>query len=109
MGYVITSSKKAVYTALVGNLGIAVAKLIAAILTGSIAMLVRHFIHCLIRLTKYSFSLESRQVARLPTESHPFGYGIAGIISILFGIAGIISLQHGFSSLVMYNSSYPEC
>ena len=35
----ITSSKKAVYTALVGNLGIAVAKLIAAILTGSIAML----------------------------------------------------------------------
>jgi ATP-dependent DNA ligase len=36
---VVTGSKKAVYTALVGNLGIAIAKLIAAILTGSIAML----------------------------------------------------------------------
>ena len=38
--------------------------------------------------------------SKAATESHPFGYGIAGIISILFGIAGIISLQHGFSSLV---------
>jgi len=36
---VITGSKKAVYTALIGNLGIAIAKLIAATLTGSIAML----------------------------------------------------------------------
>jgi divalent metal cation (Fe/Co/Zn/Cd) transporter len=35
---VVRSSKKAVYAALFGNLGIAIAKLIAAILTGSTAM-----------------------------------------------------------------------
>jgi divalent metal cation (Fe/Co/Zn/Cd) transporter len=34
-----TGSKKAVYAALAGNLGIAIAKLIAAIMTGSTAML----------------------------------------------------------------------
>ena len=53
---VVTGSKKAVYTALVGNLGIAVAKLIAAILTGSIAMLAE---------TLHSFSDTFNQVLLL--------------------------------------------
>jgi cation diffusion facilitator family transporter len=72
---VVTGSKKAVYTALVGNLGIAIAKLIAAILTGSIAMLAE---------TLHSFSDTFNQVLLLigiktstkaATEPHPFGYG----------------------------------
>jgi cation diffusion facilitator family transporter len=103
---VVTGSKKAVYTALVGNLGIAVAKLIAAILTGSIAMLAE---------TLHSFSDTFNQVLLLfgiktstkaATERHPFGYGKEQffwsfiVATMLFGISGFISLQQGFSSLM---------
>jgi cation diffusion facilitator family transporter len=116
MGYVITSSKKAVYTALVGNLGIAVAKLIAAILTGSIAMLAETLHSLSDTFNQVLLLIGIKTSSKAATESHPFGYGkeqffwsfivatmlfgIAGIISILFGIAGIISLQHSFSSLL---------
>ncbi|HEY4680716.1 MAG TPA: cation transporter, partial [Nitrosarchaeum sp.] len=34
----VTSSKKAVYAALFGNLGIAISKFVAAIMTGSVSM-----------------------------------------------------------------------
>lgn len=60
----VTSAKKAVYTALVGNLGIAIAKFTAAVITGSVGMLaetIRYRIH----LTKYCSLLESRQVPNL--------------------------------------------
>jgi cation diffusion facilitator family transporter len=103
---VVTGSKKAVYTALVGNLGIAIAKLIAAILTGSIAMLAE---------TLHSFSDTFNQVLLLigiktstkaATERHPFGYGKEQffwsfiVATMLFGISGFISLQQGFGSLM---------
>jgi cation diffusion facilitator family transporter len=103
---VVTGSKKAVYTALVGNLGIAIAKLIAAILTGSTAMLAE---------TLHSFSDTFNQVLLLigiktstkaATERHPFGYGKEQffwsfiVATMLFGISGFISLQQGFSSLM---------
>ena len=102
----VTGSKKAVYTALVGNLGIAIAKLVAAILTGSIAMLAE---------TLHSFSDTFNQVLLLigiktstkaATERHPFGYGKEQffwsfiVATMLFGISGFISLQQGFSSLM---------
>jgi cation diffusion facilitator family transporter len=103
---VVTGSKKAVYTALVGNLGIAIAKLIAAILTGSIAMLAEAL---------HSFSDTFNQVLLLigiktstkaATERHPFGYGKEQffwsfiVATMLFGISGFISLQQGFGSLM---------
>ena len=102
----VTGSKKAVYTALVGNLGIAIAKLIAAILTGSIAMLAE---------TLHSFSdtfnqgpllIGIKTSTKAATERHPFGYGKEQffwsfiVATMLFGISGFISLQQGFSSLM---------
>ena len=99
------SSKRAVYAALFGNLGIAIAKLIAAFLTNSSAMWSE---------TYHSFSDTFNQVlllvgiktsSRVPTERHPFGYGKEQffwsfiVATLLFGISGILSFEKGFSSI----------
>lgn len=98
------TSKKAVYAALFGNLGIAIAKLIAALLTNSSAMWSE---------TYHSFSDTFNQVllligiktsSRVPTERHPFGYGKEQffwsfiVATLLFGISGILSFEKGFAS-----------
>lgn len=102
----VSGSKKAVYAALAGNLGIAIAKLIAAIITGSTAMLAE---------TLHSFSDTFNQVLLLvgiktstktATERHPFGYGKEQffwsfiVATLIFGISGILSLEQGFNSLL---------
>jgi divalent metal cation (Fe/Co/Zn/Cd) transporter len=46
-------SKKAVYAALDGNLGIAISMLIAAVFTGSVSMWPRPCIHSQIHLARY--------------------------------------------------------
>ena len=99
------TSKKAVYAALFGNLGIAIAKLIAALLTNSSAMWSE---------TYHSFSDTFNQVllligiktsSRVPTERHPFGYGKEQffwsfiVATLLFGISGILSFEKGFASI----------
>ncbi len=99
------SSKRAVYAALFGNLGISIAKLIAALLTNSSAMWSE---------TYHSFSDTFNQVllligiktsSRVPTERHPFGYGKEQffwsfiVATLLFGISGILSFEKGFSSI----------
>ena len=99
------SSKKAVYAALFGNLGIAIAKLIAATLTGSTAMWAE---------TYHSFSDTFNQVLLLvgiktsikpASERHPFGHGKEQffwsfiVATMLFGISGVLSFEQGFTSL----------
>ena len=99
------SSKRAVYAALFGNLGISIAKLIAALLTNSSAMWSE---------TYHSFSDTFNQVllligiktsSRVPTERHPFGYGKEQffwsfiVATLLFGISGILSFEKGFASI----------
>ena len=71
----ITNSKKAVYTALVGNLGITVAKLIAAILTGSIAMLAETLHSLSDTFNQVLLLIGIKTSSKAATESHPFGYG----------------------------------
>jgi len=99
-------SKKAVYAALFGNLGIAISKLIAALMTGSTSMWAE---------TYHSFSDTFNQVLllvgirtskRQVTERHPFGYGKEQffwsfiVATLIFGISGILSLEQGLSSLL---------
>jgi cation diffusion facilitator family transporter len=101
----VAGSKKAVYAALFGNLGIALAKLVAAIMTGSSAMWSETF---------HSFSDTFNQVlllvgiktsAKVPSERHPFGFGKEQffwsfvVATLLFGISGILSLEKGFTSI----------
>jgi cation diffusion facilitator family transporter len=103
----VSGSKKAIYAALFGNLGIAIAKLMAAILTGSTAMWAETF---------HSFSDTCNQVllligiktsTRAATERHPFGYGKEQffwsflVATMLFGISGVLSLQQGATSLLV--------
>lgn len=98
-------SKKAVYAALFGNLAIAIAKLMAAIFTGSSAMWAE---------TYHSFSDTMNQVllligikssTRPATETHPFGYGKEQffwsflVSTMIFGISGVLSLQQGLDGL----------
>ena len=102
----VTSSKKAVYTALAGNLGIAVAKLIAAILTGSIAMLAETLHSMSDTFNQVLLLIGIKTSVKAATERHPFGYGKEQffwsfiVATMLFGISGFISLQQGFSSLI---------
>jgi len=99
-------SKKAVYAALLGNLGIAIAKLLAALYTGSSAMWAE---------TYHSFSDTMNQVllligikssSRPASERHSFGYGKEQffwsflVSTMIFGISGVLSLQQGLESLL---------
>jgi cation diffusion facilitator family transporter len=103
---VVRSSKKAVYAALFGNLGIAIAKLIAAIITGSTAMFAEtlHSISDTFNQVLLLFGIKTSTKAA--TERHPFGYGKEQffwsfvVATMLFGISGILSLQQGFDSLL---------
>ena len=113
--YMVRSSKKAVYAALFGNLGIAIAKLIAAILTGEHSNVRRNATTLFrIHLTKSLLLFGIKTSTKAPTEQHPFGYGKEQffwsfvVATMLFGISGILSLQRGFGSLLSSDASYPE-
>jgi cation diffusion facilitator family transporter len=103
---VIRSSKKAVYAALFGNLGIAIAKLIAAILTGSTAMFAETLHSISDTFNQVLLLIGIKTSTKAATEQHPFGYGKEQffwsfvVATMLFGISGILSLQQGFGSLL---------
>jgi cation diffusion facilitator family transporter len=103
---VVRSSKKAVYAALFGNLGIAIAKLIAAILTGSTAMFAETLHSISDTFNKVLILIGIKTSTKAATEQHPFGYGKEQffwsfvVATMLFGISGILSLQQGFGSLL---------
>ena len=98
-------SKKAVYAALFGNFGIAVAKFLGALFTGSTAMMAEAY---------HSFSDTFNQVLLLigldmsskgESDKHQFGrskeqfFWSFMVATMLFGVSGILSFQHGWDSL----------
>ena len=97
--------KKSNICCFIWKLGIAISKLVAAILTGSTSMWAE---------TYHSFSDTFNQVLLLVgiktskkqvSEKHPFGYGKEQffwsfiVATLIFGISGVLSLEQGFSSL----------
>lgn len=98
-------SKKAIYSALFGNLGIAIAKLVAAVFTGSTAMWAETYHSFSDTFNQVLLLIGIRTSARAANERHPFGYGKEQffwsflVATMLFGISGVLSLQQGATSL----------
>lgn len=99
-------SKKAVYAALFGNLGIAVTKFIAAFFTGSAAMWAEAYHSSSDTFNQVLLVVGIKRSARAPTDRHQFGYGKEMffwsfiVATLLFGISGVLSIENGLSSLI---------
>ena len=99
------SSKLAIYSALIANFLIAITKFIAAVVTGSSAM-VSEGIHSLVDTTNEILLLLGMKKSKKPAdENRPFGYGKelyfwSFIVSILiFSVGGGISFYEGITHL----------
>ena len=98
-------STRAVVTALGANLGIAVSKFVAAVLTGSSSMLAEG-VHSVADSTNQALLLiGGRRARRQASALHPFGYAreryiYAFLVSIvLFTLGGLFALYEGYQKL----------
>jgi cation diffusion facilitator family transporter len=102
-------SKKAVYAALFGNLGVAISKFIAAIFTGSAAMWAEAYHSASDTFNQILLLFGMKTSTKAASYQHQFGYGrdlffwSFIVATMLFGISGILSLENGASSLLHGN------
>lgn len=96
---------KAVLAALAANLGIALAKFVAFLFTGSSSMLAESIHSVADSSNQGLLLLGQRQSVRPADEEHPFGYGraryIAGFLVgiVLFSVGGLFSVYEGIEKL----------
>ncbi len=102
-------SKKAVLAALFGNLGIAIFKLVAAVLSRSSSMLAESYHSISDTMNQVLLLYGLRRSQKEPDERHRFGYGKEQffwsfvVAIILFGVAGVLSIREGY-----HKFQYPE-
>ena len=102
-------SKKAVYAALFGNLGVAISKFIAAIFTGSAAMWAEAYHSSSDTFNQVLLLLGMKTSVKAANYQYQFGYGrdlffwSFIVATMLFGLSGILSLEQGASSLLHGN------
>ncbi|RYZ64874.1 MAG: cation efflux family transporter, partial [Proteobacteria bacterium] len=94
-------SARVIIIALFSNLGIAVAKLIGAFISGS-ASLLAEAVHSLVDCSNQVLLLVgSRKSQQLPDERHPLGYGREAffwsfmVAILLFSLGGIFAIYEG--------------
>lgn len=99
-------SKKAIFAAFFANLGIAFAKVAAAVITGS-ASLLAEAIHSFADTGNQGLLLlGGRRARRAPDARHPFGYGAerffwAFVVAlVLFSLGALFSLYEGIDKLL---------
>ncbi|MBK5289760.1 MAG: cation transporter [Acidimicrobiia bacterium] len=99
-------SKKAIFAAFFANLSIAIAKLAAALITGS-ASLLAESVHSFADTGNQGLLLlGGRRAQRAPDARHPFGYGAerffwAFVVAlVLFSLGALFSLYEGIGKLL---------
>ena len=99
-------SKKAVLAALAANAGIAVAKFVGYLITGSSAMLAETFHSVADTSNQLLLLLGRRRARKEPDELHQFGYGrsryfYAFVVAlVLFSLGSVFSFYEGYEKLV---------
>lgn len=102
----VLASKKAVYAALFGNLGIAITKFIAAIFSGSASMWAEAYHSSSDTFNQVLLLFGMKTSTKAPSYRHQFGYGRELffwsfiVATMLFGISGILSLEQGAASFL---------
>ncbi len=100
---------KAIIAALLANIGIAISKFVAFLLTGSSSMLAESVHSVADSGNQALLLLGGKRASRQATPEHPFGYGreryiYAFIVSIvLFSVGGLFALYEGYHKI-----SHPE-
>ncbi len=95
-------SKKAVIAALFGNLGIAIFKIAAALLSGSSSMLAEGYHSISDTFNQVLLLYGLKRSKKPPDREHPFGHGKEQffwsfmVAVVLFGIAGTLSILEGY-------------
>lgn len=108
------NSTKVVVVAFIMNLGIAIAKYIGFMFSGSAAMLAEA-VHSLADTTNQIFLfLGIRRSKKAASESHPFGYGMEQYIFsflvalLIFTLGGAYSLYEGIHKILHPSESIPN-
>jgi cation diffusion facilitator family transporter len=102
----VTGSKKAVYAALFGNLGIAITKFIAALISGSVSMWAETYHSASDTFNQILLLVGIKASTKPASHLHQFGYGKSQffwsfiVATMIFGISGVLALQQGISSLI---------
>jgi len=106
-------STKAIVAAMAANLGIAITKFLAFLLSGASSMLAES-IHSVADTTNQILLLVGqRRAKRQADEEHPFGYGrsryvYAFIVAIiLFSVGGVFALYEGYEK-VLHIQQHPD-
>src|SRR4051794_34551196 len=100
------SSRKSVFAALTANSAIAVTKLVAAVISGSTALLAEGIHSVADTGNQLLLLLGLNRSAKPPDEEHPFGHGKERffwtfvVALALFLIGGLVSIQRGVSGIL---------
>src|SRR5437899_1200150 len=98
-------SRKVIYAAIIANLAIAIAKFVAAALTGSSAMMAEAFHSTADSGNELLLLFGIKRSSCPPDELHPYGHGKALyfysllVAVYIFGVGGGLAVHHGITHL----------